>query len=450
MQGEREILNPTLTFSHGIHPEEYKELTDHCKVERMPFVDEYILPLTQHLGAPNKPIVQKGSKVYRGQKIADANGFVSVALHSPVDGTVTGIGLAENPNGQMVQSIFIKADPFSTQQLTPSIPKPYEEMNVQEFIASVQEAGIVGLGGAAFPAHVKFAIPEGKTCRYIILNGCECEPFLTSDHRTMVEYPDEVIDGTRIVQHFLKAEKIFIGIEANKPDAIAILREKAQQSGLPIEVIALKVKYPQGAEKMLITAILDKEVPSGKLPLDVEALVNNVSSIAAISQWFRKGQPLIERVVTVTGTAVKRPANVLVPLGTPMRNVVDLCGGITSNSSRILLGGPMMGMVQKTLDIPVVKGTSGILILTTDEVKDLSQYNCIRCSRCLEACPMYLNPSLLGMLAKKGLWEEMEENHVLDCFECGCCSYVCPSAIPLVQSFRVGKSIIREKKARLK
>lgn len=450
MQDEREILNPTLTFSHGIHPEEYKELTDHCKVERMPFVEDYILPLTQHLGAPNKPIVQKGNKVHRGQKIADASGFVSVALHSPVDGTVTGIGLAENPNGQMVQSIFIKADPFSMQQLTPSIPQPYEAMSVKEFIASVQDAGIVGLGGAAFPAHVKFAIPEGKTCRYIILNGCECEPFLTSDHRTMVEYPDEVIDGIRIVQHFLKAEKIFIGIEANKPDAIAILRKKAQHSGLPIEVITLKVKYPQGAEKMLITAILDKEVPSGKLPLDVEALVNNVSSIAAISQWFRKGQPLIERVVTVTGTAVKRPTNVLVPLGTPMRNVVDLCGGITSNSARILLGGPMMGMVQKTLDIPVVKGTSGILILTTDEVKDLSQYNCIRCSRCLEACPMYLNPSLLGMLAKKGLWEEMEDNHVMDCFECGCCSYVCPSAIPLVQSFRVGKSIIREKKARQK
>ncbi len=450
MQAARDIWNTTLTFSHGIHPEEYKELTDHCRVERMPFVEEYILPLTQHLGTPNKPIVQKGQRVTRGQKIAEPGGFVSVALHSPVDGTVMGIGLAENPNGQMVQSIRIQADPFSMQQLSPSLPRPYEEMSVKEFIASVQDAGIVGLGGAAFPAHVKFAIPEGKTCRYIILNGCECEPFLTSDHRTMVEYPDEVIDGIRIVHHFLKAEKIFIGIEANKPDAIAILREKAQQSGLPIEVIALQVKYPQGAEKMLITAILDKEVPSGKLPLDVESLVNNVSSIAAISRWFRKGQPLIERVVTVTGTAVKRPANVLVPLGTPMRNVVDLCGGITTDSARILLGGPMMGMVQKTLDIPVVKGTSGILILTSKEVKDLAQYDCIRCGRCLEACPMYLNPSLLGMLAKKGLWEEMEDHHVLDCFECGCCSYVCPAAIPLVQSFRVGKSIIREKKARSK
>ncbi len=450
MNADNGILTPTLTFRHGIHPEEYKELSEHCRVERMPFVDEYILPLSQHLGAPNKPIVQKGDKVKRGQKIAAANGFVSVALHSPVDGTVTGISLAENPNGQMVQSIFIKADPFSTQQLTPSMPKPYEEMDLKEFIASIQEAGIVGLGGAAFPAHVKFSIPEGKTCCYIMINGCECEPFLTSDHRTMVEYPDDVIDGTRILQHFLKAQKIFIGIEANKPDAIAILNAKAKSSGLPVEVISLKVKYPQGAEKMMITAIIDKEVPTGKLPLDIETLVTNVSSIAAISHWFRKGQPLIERVVTVTGTAVKRPANVLVPLGTPMRNVVDLCGGITADTARILLGGPMMGMVQKSLDIPVVKGTSGILILTSDEVRDLSQYSCIRCSRCLEACPMFLNPSLLGMLAKKGLWDEMEENHVLDCFECGCCSYVCPSGIPLVQSFRVGKAIIREQKAKTK
>ncbi|MBI4930525.1 MAG: electron transport complex subunit RsxC [Bacteroidetes bacterium] len=443
-------MNSTLTFRHGIHPEEYKELSEHCRVERMPFVEEYILPLAQHLGAPSKPLVQKGNKVKRGQKIAAANGFVSVALHSPVDGTVTGISLAENPNGQMVQSIIIKADPFSTQQLTPSIPKSYEEMNVKEFIASVQDAGIVGLGGAAFPAHVKFSIPEGKTCRYIMLNGCECEPFLTSDHRTMVEYPDDVMDGIRILQHFLKAEKIFIGIEANKPDAINILHEKAKNSGLPVEVIPLKVKYPQGAEKMMINAIIAKEVPSGKLPLDIEALVTNISSIAAISQWFRKGQPLIERIVTVTGTAVKRPANILVPFGTPMRDVVELCGGITSEAARILLGGPMMGMVQKSLDIPVVKGTSGILILTSDEVKDLSQYTCIRCGRCLEACPMYLNPSLLGMLAKKGLWEEMETNHILDCFECGCCSYVCPSGIPLVQSFRVGKSIIREHNAREK
>ncbi len=443
-------MKQKLTFQHGIHPEEYKELSAHAKVERMPFVDEYTLPLSQHIGGPCKPIVQKGQKVKRGEKIAAANGFVSVALHSPVDGTVTGISLTEHPNGQMVESIIIRADPFSPQKLTPSIPKDYEQMDVKEFIASVQDAGIVGLGGAAFPAHVKFSIPEGKTCRYFILNGCECEPFLTSDHRTMVEMPDEIMDGISILQHFIKAEKIFIGIEDNKPDAIAILNEKANKSGLPIEVISLKVKYPQGAEKMMITAILDREVPSGKLPLDVETIVTNISTIASISQWFRKGQPLIERVVTVTGTAVKRPANIMVPFGTPMKAVVELCGGITSGSSRILLGGPMMGMVQKSLDIPVVKGISGILILTGKEVKDLNEYSCIRCSRCLEACPMFLNPSLLGLLAKKGLWEEMEENNVLDCFECGCCSFVCPSSIPLVQSFRVGKGILREQKAKQK
>jgi electron transport complex protein RnfC len=448
------ISNSTLTFKHGVHPEGYKELTERNKIERMPFVEEYTLPLNQHIGTPNKPLVRKGQQVRRGEKIADSNGFISVALHSPVDGSVEAITLAEHPNGQMVQSIIIKADPFSTQQLSPSNPKPFEKMTVKEFIDSVQESGIVGLGGAAFPAHVKFSIPEGKRCRYIMLNGCECEPYLTSDHRTMVEFPDDIMDGIRILHHFIKAEKVFIGIEANKPDAIALLRDKVLEhsfeSSNPIEVIPLKVKYPQGAEKMIITAILGKEVPTGKLPLDVETLVTNVSTIASISQWFRHGHPLIERVVTVTGTGVKRPANILVPIGTPMRNIVEFCGGIISDSPRILLGGPMMGMVQKSLDVPVVKGSSGILILSENEVKDLSEYNCIRCGRCLEACPMSLNPSLLGMQAKKGLWFEMEANHVLDCFECGSCSFVCPSGIPLVQSFRVAKGILREQKAKQK
>ncbi len=439
-----------LTFRHGTHPAAYKHLSDQCPVERMPFVDEYVLPLSQHIGAPSKAIVRKGDPVKRGQRIADPGGYVSVALHSPVDGVVTGIVLSEHPNGQQVPCIVIRTDRFSPQHLSPSLPAPYEEMTAAEFIASVQEAGIVGLGGAAFPAHVKLAIPEGKRCRTIMLNGCECEPFLTSDHRTMVEHPGEVIDGLRIVQHFIGADRLVIGIEANKPDAIDRLKEQASSSGLPVEVIPLAVKYPQGAEKMMITAILGKEVPSGKLPLDVETLVSNIGSIAAISRWFRKGQPLVERIVTVSGTALARPANVLVPFGTPMRDVVEWCGGMTADAARILLGGPMMGMVQKSLDIPVIKGTSGILILTANEVRDLTRYSCIRCGRCLDACPMFLNPSLLGLLAGKGLWDEMEEHHVLDCFECGCCSFVCPSGIPLVQSFRVGKSILREKKARQK
>jgi electron transport complex protein RnfC len=314
----------------------------------------------------------------------------------------------------------------------------------------VQDAGIVGLGGAAFPAHVKFAIPEDKNCKYLMVNGCECEPFLTADHRVMVEYPDAIIDGINIINRFLKAEKAYVGIEANKADAIAILKEKAASNDFPIEIVPLEVKYPQGAEKMMITAILGIEVPSGKLPLDLEAMVSNVGTIAAISDLFRKGQPLIERVVTITGTAIKRPTNVLVPIGTPMRDVVELCGGITHDDPRILLGGPMMGAIQKSLDVPVVKGTSGILLLTQDEVKDLDEYSCIRCGRCVDACPIFLNPSLLGLLAKKGLWDEMAENNIMDCFECGSCSFSCPSGIPLTQSFRVGKGILRENWAREK
>lgn len=413
----------------------------------MPFVEEYTLPLLQHIGAPSVPIVRKGQQVKRGERIADAGAFVSVALHSPVDGLVTAIDLFDHPNGQMLPAIRIKTDPFSTQQLEQAIPKQPEEMDLDEFVLAVQQAGIVGLGGAAFPAHVKFKIPEGKECRYLMFNGCECEPFLTCDHRVMLEYAEELIDGVTILQRFIPAEKVYIAIEANKPDAVKALRQAAKDKSL-IEIIPLKVKYPQGAEKMMISAILGKEVPAGKLPIDMGVLVSNVGTIVALSQYFRQGQALFERVLTVTGPAVRRPANVLVPIGTTMREVVEFCGGLSSKAARILLGGPMMGVVQKSLDTPVVKGTSGILVLTEQEVQHIDTYSCIRCGRCLEACPLFLNPARLGLLARKGLWEEMEENNALDCFECGACSYVCPSGIPLVQSIRVGKGMIRERKGK--
>ncbi|MEN8248924.1 MAG: electron transport complex subunit RsxC [Bacteroidota bacterium] len=439
----------TITFTHGVHPEEYKELSNSRQVVRMPFIEEYSLPLGQHIGAPAKVIVNKGDKVKRGQKIAEANGFVSVALHSPADGTVSHIGLVDNIFGQVVPGIRIKTDPFSTQQ-TKKIPIDIESLDIKGFISAVQEAGIVGLGGAAFPSHVKFAVPDDKNCKHIMLNGCECEPFLTADHRVMVENAKEVLDGLAILYKFLQPEKTYIGIEANKADAIDVFNKLIGDYNFPIEVVALQVKYPQGAEKMLITAILGEEVPTGGLPLDLGVLVVNVGTSKAISDYFRKGQPLIERVVTVTGTAVKNPANLLVPIGTPMRDVVDYCGGLTDNFSRILLGGPMMGSVQKTLDVPVVKGTSGILLLSDREVKDFNEFSCIRCGRCVEACPLFLNPSAMGLLAKKGLWEDMLEFNVLDCFECASCSYVCPSGIPLVQSFRVAKGFLREKAAREK
>ena len=442
------LKDKLLTFRHGIHPEEYKELSSCRRIERMPFVEDYTLPLLQHIGAPSRPVVHKGQRVRKGELIAEPGSYVSVALHSPVDGTVTDVGLYGHPNGQMLPAIRIKADPFSTQQLNRPAQRPPEELTKEEFIQAIQQAGIVGLGGAAFPAHVKFNISEDKHCRYLMLNGCECEPFLTCDHRVMLEYAGELIDGTRILQHFIQADKVCIAIEANKPDAVVALREASARLGFPVEVAPLKVKYPQGAEKMMISAILGEEVPAGKLPIDIGVLVSNVGTIVALSQYFRQSQPLIERVITVTGTAVARPANVLVPLGTPMRDLVEFCGGVTGEATRILLGGPMMGIVQKTLDTPVVKGTSGILVLTEREVQDIDTFSCIRCGRCLEACPLFLNPARLGLLARKGLWDDMEDNNALDCFECGSCSYVCPSGIPLVQSIKVGKAMIRERKSK--
>jgi len=439
-----------LSFSHGVHPEEYKQLSCNNPIERMPFVAEYILPLGQHIGAPSKPIVRKGQKVFRGQKIADPEGFVSVALHAPVDGTIDAIDLFTHPNGQELPAIKIKCDTFSSQLVTPQEAGDPENMDLPEFISAIQEAGLVGLGGAAFPAHVKFSIPEDKTCKYFMVNGCECEPFLTADDRLMVEYAEELLDGIEILNRFIKAEKLYVAVEINKQEAIRVLSEKAVGRNYPIEIVPLKVKYPQGAEKMIISAILGKEIPAGKLPLDIEVLVSNVGTMVAMSQYFRKGQPLIERVITVTGTVLGRPTNVMVPIGTPMIELVNWCGGITSDAARVLLGGPMMGMVQKRLDVPVIKGTSGILALSDHEAGVMTEYSCIRCGRCVDACPIFLNPSLLGMLAKKGFWDEMAENNVMDCFECAACSFVCPSAIPLVQNFRVAKGFIKEKAAREK
>jgi electron transport complex protein RnfC len=429
-----------------VHPEDFKELSRGSKIERMPFTKEYILPLGQHIGTPSKPLVTKGQKVGRGEIIAEANGFVSVALHSPVDGTVTDIGLYDSPKGEISQSIKISCDPYSTQRFSGPEADP-DKLDLPGFLSAVQEAGIVGLGGAAFPSHVKFAIPEGKRCRHLMLNGCECEPFLTADHRTMVEYPEAIIDGLLIINKFLQAEKAYIAVENNKPEAIDALSRLADHCPIPVSVVPLEVKYPQGAEKMMIAAILGKEVPSGQLPIDLEVLVCNVGTVKAVSDHFRKGMPLIERVVTVTGTAIRHPANILVPIGTPMREIIEVCGGITCDNARILLGGPMMGAVQKSLDVPVVKGTSGILVMKDSDVRTLDEYSCIRCGRCLEACPLFLDPSTMGLLAKKGLWDDMEDYHVLDCFECGSCSFVCPSGIPLVQSFRVAKGILRERKA---
>jgi electron transport complex protein RnfC len=430
------------TFRHGVHPAEMKEATEGLVIERMPFVDEYVLPLSQHTGAPSRPLVAPGMRVKRGQIIAAPDGYISTALHSPVTGSVTEIGLRPHPNGQNMPAIVIRTDPFSSQRIEIEGVSP-DGMPVNEIVRRVQEAGIVGLGGAAFPSHVKLQLPEGKKAKFVVLNGCECEPYLTCDHRIMAERPEAVLWGLRLIMDQVQAGRGYIGVEKNKPDAIEELRKQAAQHG-DIEIVPLEVKYPQGAEKMLIDAIFHKEVPSGKLPLDLEIVVNNVGTATALYDLFQHGQPLIERVVTLTGPGIRRPANLLVPLGTPLGEVIDYCGGLDPATRQVIFGGPMMGLAQKRLDVPVIKGVSGVLALTS-RIPVVREEACIRCGRCLDACPMFLNPSRLAQLVRYERVDELPGFHIMDCFECASCSFSCPSNIPLVQMIRVGKAMVRAK-----
>lgn len=441
--------NAAKTFRHGIHPDDYKEMSKDIPIERMPFMDELVLPLSQHLGAPSRPVVKPGDRVFRGQMIAEAVGFVSTALHASVTGTIKAIELRHHPSGKNVESIVIEKDPYSPQTLYQEHKLDWEKLSPQELLAVVKHGGFVGLGGAAFPTHVKLTVPEGKRAEFLIVNGVECEPYLTSDHRLMLEDPESIILGIHISRKILGAGKTYIGVESNKPDAIALLRER-MPADLDCEVVPLKTKYPQGAEKMLTEAVLEREIPSGKLPIDIEVIVNNVGTIAGIGQMFAHGQPLIERIVTITGPGINRPANLLIPIGTKLIDVLAYCGGLKENTRQILFGGPMMGSPQLQLDVPIMKGTSGVLCLTDYEVEVREEYPCIRCLRCVDACPVYLNPSRLGALAKMRHYDEMLGFHILDCIECGSCSYVCPSNIPLVQRFRVAKVLLREQQSRQK
>ena len=310
----------------------------------------------------------------------------------------------------------------------------------------MKNAGIVGLGGAAFPTHVKRTPPEGSKIDILILNGCECEPYLTSDHRIMAEYPERVILGARIMMMCLGVEQTMIGIEKNKPDAIDAITA-ALPSDLNITVYPLTVKYPQGAEKMLIDALLHREVPSGRLPLDAGVVVQNVGSIAAIAEVFETGLPLVERIVTVTGKGIREPSNLIVPIGTKLRDLIAMCGGFTDDAFEIVFGGPMMGASQANLDVPLLKGTSGVVVLSESECKRAETHPCIRCGRCLDACPIFLNPQRLGALAMAGRYEDMNDYHLADCILCGCCSYACPSNIPLSQLFQMAKVALLKRQA---
>ncbi len=434
------------TFRHGVHPPEDKHLTEKLPVRRMPFPEEIILPLRQHAGKPATLLVKVGDRVERGDKIAEADGFVSVPIHASATGTVKDIRLCPHPDGSMAESVVIAVDRFSPQVPRPRIVPNWAGLSPKQVVEEVQKGGVVGLGGAAFPTHVKLLPPDDFPVHTLIINGAECEPYLTTDHRTMVEYAERVQFGIRIMMKALGVERAVIGIEKNKPDAIARLTETLPED-LDVSVLPLTVKYPQGAEKMLIKVVTGREVPSGKLPMNVGVVVQNVGSIACIGEIFETGYPLIERVVTVTGPGVRRPSNLLVPVGTKLRDVLEFCDGLTEDAVQIVFGGPMMGAAQPDLDTPLIKGTTGVVVLTNKEARSVERYPCIHCGRCLESCPVFLNPSLLGTLAQAGLYEDMETAHLMDCMLCGACSYVCPSHIPLSQMFALGKNMLRKRQA---
>lgn len=436
------------TFVHGIHPPENKDETNKNAIRQFPFAPVMIVPLSQHTGKPAKPIVTEGQEVTRGQKIADPDGFVSVAMHAPVSGTIKKIGWAPSANGKMTWSLFLEPFPSSSQEINEGTQCDVDSASSDEIINAIQDAGIVGLGGAAFPTHVKLKIPEEKSVDTVVINGVECEPFLTTDHRVMLEQIDDIFTGIRYLLKLTGAEKAIIGIESNKLDAADRLREFIPND-MPVSVEVVKVKYPQGAEKMLITALLNREVPSGGLPIDVNVICVNVATTAEIGRLLPHGRGIQERVITITGPGVEKKGNYLIPIGTPLRYALEQVG-MKENISRVFLGGPMMGQAISSLDIPITKGTSGVVVFTENESQITEQriYPCIGCAYCVNACPIMLNPSRLGKLAKAKEYDVMAESyHLMDCFECGACSYVCPSHIPLVQYFRIAKGILREKEA---
>ena len=435
------------TFRHGVHPPEHKGATAHLAIRRFPFAPQLIVPLSQHLGKPAVAVVREGEEVTRGQTIGKPDGFFSVAMHAPASGIVKKIALAPSISGTMVESIFIEPHPASSQDVDDGEPCDIDSATAEEIVAAIQQSGVVGLGGAAFPTHVKLIPPEGKHVDTLIINGVECEPYLTTDHRVMLEQTADIFMGIRYLLRATGAAEAIIAIESNKRDAAAKL-EKHRPDDMPVSVRISPVKYPQGAEKMVIRALLGREIPSGGLPIDVHAICVNVATTAEIGRLLPHGRGIQERVITIGGPGIERKGNYRIPIGTPVRFALAETGA-ARNLSRVFLGGPMMGPAVSNLDIPITKGTSGVTAFTTGEIHESTGhktvYPCIHCARCVEACPIFLNPSQLGLLAKHEEYERMAADfNLMDCFECGACSYVCPSHIPLVQYFRLAKKMVRK------
>ncbi len=442
----------TFTFKlGGIHPEENK-FSAGAAIERLAPGKEAYVPVSQHLGVPAKILVSKGDQVKTGQLLAQGEAFISANIHSPVTGKVKKIDQYPDQSGYKKTMVIIDVEEVDvwddgidpTDTVIREVPA-----DKSMIIEKIKEMGVVGLGGATFPTHVKLMIPDGKRVETLLINGVECEPYLTADHRVMLERAEEMLIGIKILMKGLDVQRAVIGIEKNKPDAIAHLAGMVER--FPgIEVAPLKVKYPQGAEKQLIKAVLNREVPSGKLPLDVGCVVSNAGTALAVYEAVQKNKPLIERVVTVTGKGVKKPCNLMVRIGTPIQALIDHAGGLPEEAGKVVSGGPMMGKALNSLEAPVTKGTSGILIMQQGETPRKEVANCIRCARCTVVCPMGLEPYLLAQQAKLEMWDEAEGDMIMDCIECGSCLFECPSGRPLLDYIRVGKSkvghIIRTRK----
>ena len=428
------------TFSlGGIHPAENK-LSANSAIEVLPIPESVSVPISQHIGAPSEPVVKKGDVVKTGQLIAKSTGFVSANIHSPVSGTVQKIDDIVDANGYRKMAITIKTEGDEWEESIDRSETLKREINAtgEEIVKKVAEMGLVGLGGATFPSHVKLAVPPGKTCQYLIINGVECEPYLTSDHRLMLEKGEEILIGVQLLMKALKVDKAIIGIENNKPDAIKYLTQlAANYKGITIE--PLKVQYPQGGEKQLIDACIKRQIPSGKLPIDVGAVVQNVGTAYAVYEAVQKNKPLFERVVCVTGKSLKKPSNFLARIGTPVTALIEAAGGLPEDTGKVVGGGPMMGRALVSTDIPVTKGTSGILVMRQSESQRREMQNCIRCAKCVSVCPMGLSPFLLMAVSDKKVWDRAEEERIMDCIECGSCSFTCPANRPLLDYIRLGK-----------
>ncbi len=432
------------TFKGGIHPPYNKELASGKAIKRAPVPAEVIIPLSQHIGAPNEPLVKEGDRVELGQVIGSSEAFVSAPVHSSVAGTVKEIADLPNFTGAKVKSVVITPD-SSQPEFAKKPGKDLDSLSAEEIRGIAKEAGLVGMGGAAFPTHVKLTPPADKPVDTVIINACECEPFLTCDHRLMLERTEDLIAGAKLLKAAVGAQKVIFGVEANKMDAADALRAKA--SGLPdVEVEILEVKYPEGAEKMLIFALTGRKVPPGKLPSEVGCLVQNVGTAVALFEAAAWGKPLYERVLTVTGPGVREPGNLLCAIGTPISALIEACGGLVGNPTKLIMGGPMTGWAQSDTSASVVKGTSGVVVLTADVVDLGEESECVRCGKCIEACPMFLSPNYIVQATRRAQWDKAEMWGALDCYECGCCSFSCPAYIPHVSYVRKAKAEIAARK----